>query len=163
MVNDKTKGDRITIKGTVLDGTGTALRDALIEIWQADAAGLYPSPQETRGKADPNFTGWGRSPGDMKTGEFIFESIKPGRVPHRGGKLMAPHVTFWMVARGINLGLHTRMYFADETEANAEDPILTQIEHQNRLPTLLAQPEGNATYRFDIRLQGESETIFFDA
>ena len=162
MVTDATKGERITIKGTVFDGTGTALRDALIEIWQADAAGLYPSANETRGTPDPAFTGFGRSPGDMETGEFTFETIKPGRVPFRDGRLMAPHVTVWIVARGINLGLHTRMYFADEEAANADDPILSRIEHQNRVPTLLAHPEGGGTYRFDIHLQGPSETIFFD-
>ncbi|MEL6799724.1 MAG: protocatechuate 3,4-dioxygenase subunit alpha [Pseudomonadota bacterium] len=162
LVNADTKGERITIKGTVFDGTGTPLKDALIEIWQADADGLYPSPQETRGNADPNFTGFGRSPGDMATGEFTFETIKPGRVPFRDGTLMAPHVTFWIVARGINIGLQTRMYFADEADANAADPILTRIEHQNRVPTLLAQPEGAGVYRFDIRLQGADETIFFD-
>lgn len=162
LITDATKGERITIKGTVFDGTGTPLRDALIEIWQADAAGLYPSSNETRGTPDPAFTGFGRSPGDMETGEFIFETVKPGRVPYRDGTLMAPHVTVWIVARGINLGLHTRMYFADEDTANAEDPILTRIEHQNRVPTLLAQPEGGGTYRFDVHLQGPSETIFFD-
>jgi len=156
------RGEEITLRGTVFDGTGTPLRDALIEIWQADAHGLFNSPAETRGAADPHFTGFGRSPGDMNTGEFVFETVKPGRVPFRDGRLQAPHVTFWIVARGINIGLHTRMYFADEPDANAEDPILSAIEHQNRVPTLLAHPEGGGTYRFDIRLQGEGETIFFD-
>jgi protocatechuate 3,4-dioxygenase, alpha subunit len=162
LVNDQTKGERITIRGTVHDGLGTPMKDALIEIWQADADGLYPSPEETRGKADPNFTGFGRSPGDMKTGEFVFETIKPGRVPFKDGRLMAPHVTFWVVARGINIGLHTRMYFADEEAANAEDPILTRIEHQVRVPTLLAQKTGDGEYTFDIHLQGPKETVFFD-
>ena len=156
------QGEEITIRGTVYDGTGTALKDALIEIWQADAAGLYSSPRETRGTADPNFTGWGRSPGHMETGEFTFETVKPGRVPFVDGSLQAPHITFWVVARGINVGLQTRMYFADEADANAEDPILKRIEHQNRVPTLMAKPEAPGEYRFDIRLQGEGETIFFD-
>lgn len=156
------QGQEITVRGIVYDGTGTPLRDALIEIWQADSKGLHASPQETRGKADPNFTGWGRSAGDMKTGEFVFETLKPGRVPFADGRLQAPHITFWVVARGINIGLHTRMYFADEADANAEDPILSRIEHQNRIPTLLALPDGDNAYRFDIRLQGPGETIFFD-
>lgn len=156
------QGQEITIRGTVFDGTGTALRDALVEIWQADHAGLYPSANETRGAADPNFTGWGRSAGDMETGEFVFETVRPGRVPWPDGRMQAPHVSVWIVARGINVGLQTRIYFADEAEANAEDPVLTRIEHQNRIPTLLARPEGGGTYRFDIRLQGEGETIFFD-
>lgn len=162
MILGEVKGERITIRGTVYDGTGTPLKDALIEIWQADADGLYNSLSETRGKADPNFTGFGRSPGDMDTGEFTFETVKPGAVPFRDGRMMAPHVTFWIVARGINLGLHTRMYFADEEEANKADPILSRIEHQNRVPTLIAKREGDGSYRFDIHLQGENETIFFD-
>ena len=83
-------------------------------------------------------------------------------MPFRDGRLQAPHVTFWIVARGINLGLHTRMYFPDEEAANAEDPVLTRIEHQSRVPTLIAKADGAGTYRFDIRLQGEGETVFFD-
>lgn len=161
MVNDKTKGERITIVGQVIDGSGTPLKDALIEIWQADADGLYNSPSEMRGSADPNFTGWGRCASDYDSGEFCFETIKPGRVPYKDGRPMAPHVSFWIVARGINLGLHTRMYFGDEEKANAEDPVLARIEHKVRVPTLIAPREGN-TYRFDIRLQGEKETVFFD-
>lgn len=156
------KGTEITLRGIVFDGTCTPLRDAMIEIWQADAAGLYPSANETRGVADPNFTGWGRSPGDMESGEFCFETVKPGAVPWPDGRMQAPHITAWIVARGINLGLHTRIYFEDEPKANAADPILTRIEHQNRVPTLLARKISDANYRFDIHLQGRSETIFFD-
>jgi protocatechuate 3,4-dioxygenase alpha subunit len=162
MVNARTKGDRITVRMRVIDGTGTPLRDALIEIWQADADGLYNSPAETRGQADRNFTGWGRKATDMETGECVFETIKPGRVPFPDGRLMAPHLTVWIVARGINLGLHTRMYFSDEEEANKEDPILSRIEHRVRVPTLIA-PHAGSTYTFDIHLQGEKETIFFDS
>ncbi|MBN9069305.1 MAG: protocatechuate 3,4-dioxygenase subunit alpha [Rhizobiaceae bacterium] len=161
MVNDKTKGERITIRGNVIDGSGSLLRDALLEIWQADADGLYNSPSEMRGTADPNFTGWGRSPTDMQTGEYVFHTIKPGKVPFRDGRPMAPHVTFWIVARGINLGLQTRMYFGDEKEANEADPILSRIEHRVRVPTLIAERKGD-TYTFDIHLQGDRETIFFD-
>ena len=83
-------------------------------------------------------------------------------MPFHDGRLQAPHITFWIVARGINLGLNTRMYFPDEEEANAADPILTRIEHQVRVPTLIAKAEGKGNYRFDIHLQGESETVFFD-
>jgi len=161
MVNDQTRGERITIIGQVFDGTGTPLRDAMLEIWQADGEGLYNSPSELRGTADPNFAGWGRQPTDMETGTFRFETVKPGRVPLADGRLQAPHVNFWIVARGINLGLNTRMYFADEEAANAEDPILQRVEHKVRVPTLLAARDGDA-YRFDIRLQGDDETIFFD-
>ncbi|MGW9232295.1 protocatechuate 3,4-dioxygenase subunit alpha [Pseudorhizobium sp. NPDC055634] len=161
LVNDQTRGERITIRGRVIDGSGTPLRDALVEIWQADAEGLYNSPSETRGTADPNFFGWARCPGDMNTGEFVFETIKPGRVPFRDGRMMAPHVNFWIVARGINIGLNTRMYFSDEEEANAQDPILARIEHRVRVPTLIGKRDGD-TVTFDIHLQGDQETIFFD-
>lgn len=161
MVNDQTRGERVTIRGHVIDGSGTPLKDALVEIWQADADGFYNSPSETRGKADPNFPGWARCPGDMATGEFVFETIKPGRVPFRDGRLMAPHVNFWIVARGINIGLNTRMYFSDEEQANVEDPILARIEHRVRVPTLIGRREGD-TVTFDIHLQGENETVFFD-
>ncbi len=161
MVNDQTRGERITIRGHVFDGAGTPLKDALVEIWQADADGFYNSPSETRGAADPNFFGWARCPGDMDTGEFVFETIKPGRVPFRDGRMMAPHVNFWIVARGINLGLNTRMYFSDEEQANAEDPVLARIEHRVRVPTLIGTRDGN-TVTFDIHLQGDRETIFFD-
>ena len=162
MRGDKAKGEKITIRGHVHDGLGHTLKDALVEIWQADADGIHPGGSDPRGKGDPHFTGWGRTPGNMETGEFVFETIKPGRVPFRDGRLMAPHVSFWIVARGINVGLQTRMYFADEEAANAEDPILARIEHKGRIPTLLARPEGDGVYRFDIRLQGEDETVFFD-
>ncbi len=161
MVNESTRGQRITVTGRVLDGTGTPLRDALVEIWQADADGFYNSPSEVRGSADPNFTGWGRCPSDMNSGEFRFETVKPGRVPFPDGRMQAPHIVFWIVARGINIGLQTRMYFADEDKANAEDPILGRIEHRVRVPTLIASRDGDG-YRFDIHLQGEKETVFFD-
>src|SRR5690606_34122279 len=161
MVNDKTKGERITITGRVLDGTGTPLKDALVEIWQADADGLYNSPSEMRGSADANFTGWGRCPSGMDDGVFRFETIKPGRVPYPDGRMQAPHVTLWIVARGINIGLQTRMYFPEEEAANAEDPILGRVEHRIRVGTLIAQKvEGG--YSFDIHLQGDKETVFFD-
>ena len=161
MVNDKTLGEHVTLRGRIFDGTGTPLRDALVEIWQADAAGLYNSPSEMRGTADVNFTGWGRCPTDMETGEYVFETIRPGRVPYKDGRLMAPHVTLWIVARGINIGLQTRLHFADEEAANAEDPVLQRIEHRNRVPTLLARKDGSPCH-VEIHLQGEKETVFCD-
>lgn len=161
MVNDKTRGERITITGRVIDGAGAPLKDAVIEIWQADTEGLYNSPSELRGSADPNFTGWGRCAVDGKTGVYAFNTVKPGRAPFRDGRLMAPHVTFWIVARGINVGLHTRAYFADEASTNLEDPLLQRIEHSERRQTLIAEKDA-AGYRFDIHLQGENETVFLD-
>lgn len=161
MVNDRTRGERIRLTIRVIDGTGTPVRDALVEIWQADAAGIYNAPSDLRGGADPNFTGWGRRATDPTTGECVFETIKPGRVPFPDGRLMAPHVTLWIVARGINIGLHTRLYFADEEAANAEDPVLARIEHKVRVPTLIAAREGGG-FVFDVHLQGDRETVFFD-
>jgi protocatechuate 3,4-dioxygenase, alpha subunit len=165
LVGPETKGERIIVRGRVFDGGGAPLKDALVEIWQADARGLYNSPEETRGGADPHFAGWGRRPTDGATGEYRFETIKPGRAPYRDGRSMAPHITFWIVARGINIGLHTRMYFGDEEAANAECPVLARIEHKLRVPTLIAprgEENGLPAYTFDIRLQGENETVFFD-
>ncbi len=161
MVNDKTLGERITVTGRVLDGAGAPVKDAVLEIWQADSAGLYNSPSELRGTADPHFTGWGRCPTNSSDGVFRFETIKPGRVPFKDGRKMAPHITVWIVARGINIGLHTRMYFPEETEANAEDPLLARIEHRDRVATLIGVKEGSS-YTFDIHLQGDKETVFLD-
>lgn len=161
MINDKTKGERITIEGRVIDGGGEPLRDCVVEIWQADAAGLYPSPSESRGTADPNFTGWGRAAADPQSGEFRFETIKPGRVPFPDGRMQAPHLSLWIIARGINVGLNTRLYFGDEAEANAADPILTRIEQRSRVQTLIARRSGNL-FALDIHLQGPDETVFFD-
>ena len=165
LVDPETKGERILVKGRIFDGSGHPIKDALVEIWQADADGLYNSPEEKRGKADPHFVGWGRQPTDGTTGEYRFETIKPGRVPYKDGQPMAPHITFWIVARGINIGLHTRLYFGDEEAANAECPVLARIEHKVRLATLIAarsEENGMPTYTFDIHLQGDKETVFFD-
>lgn len=161
MVNDKTTGERITVTGRIFDGAGALVRDAVIEIWQADSAGIYNSPSEMRGTADPNFTGWGRCPTRAEDGVYSFDTVKPGNVPFKDGRRQAPHINFWIVARGINIGLQTRMYFPEETEANGADPLLQRIEHRDRVATLIAA-RGGSTYTFDIRLQGENETVFLD-
>jgi protocatechuate 3,4-dioxygenase alpha subunit len=162
-----TKGERIRIEGVVTDGSGTPVRDVLIEIWQANAEGRYNHPGDRQpGKAiDPSFRGWGRAACDFETGLYSFDTIKPGVVTGRKGRPMAPHINFWIVARGINIGLNTRMYFGDEAEANAKDPVLNLIEWEVRRKTLVAERQagsGKVVYRFDIRLQGEGETVFFD-
>jgi protocatechuate 3,4-dioxygenase, alpha subunit len=156
------KGTPITIVGHVRDGAGMILRDALVESWQADAAGLYPSPNERRGTADPNVTGWSRFIADFDSGDWRLDTIKPGRVPDPSGKLMAPHIAIWVVARGINIGLQTRIYFEDEAEANEHCPVLARIEHRDRVQTLIARQTAPNTYRFDVVLQGPDETVFFD-
>lgn len=165
MFAEGVKGQRISISGAVYDGGGAVLKDALVEIWQADAEGRYPGFGEGRGKADEKFYGFGRSPSDMATGKFHFETIKPGAVPFRDGRMMAPHVTLWIVARGINIALQTRMYFSDEADANAKDPLLARIEDQSRVKTLIghrSEENGKVHYHFDIRLQGDNETVFLD-
>ncbi|MEP7276044.1 MAG: protocatechuate 3,4-dioxygenase subunit alpha [Betaproteobacteria bacterium] len=166
LAGPKTKGERITVEGRVIDGSGTPLRDVLIEIWQANAAGKYNHPADTQRKAiDKSFRGWGRACSDFVTGVYTFDTVKPGSVMGRNGRAMAPHVNFWIVARGINIGLATRMYFADEDAANADDPVLNLIEWEKRRQTLLAERiarKGKVVYRFDINLQGPDETVFFD-
>lgn len=161
-IRDGAKGEKITITGHVRDGAGMVLRDALIESWQADAAGLHPSPNETRGTADANVTGWARFIADFDSGDWTLSTIKPGRVPAPNGTLMAPHISLWVLARGINIGLQTRIYFEDEAEANAECPVLARIEHRDRVNTLIAKKTAPGAYRFDIVLQGDDETVFFD-
>jgi protocatechuate 3,4-dioxygenase alpha subunit len=161
-----TKGERIRIEGRVIDGSGTPLRDALIELWQANAAGKYNHPADRQNKTvDSSFRGFGRACSDFESGVFAFETVKPGSVMGRNGKPMAPHVNLWIVARGINIGLSTRMYFSDEQEANAADPVLNLIEWEGRRKTLIGvreQHPGKVVYRFDIHLQGPEETVFFD-
>ena len=165
MLGPDTPGERIRIEGRVFDGLGDPCRDVLLEIWQADAAGRYDSPHDPRGASGgPGFRGWGRTGTDFETGLYAFDTVKPGAVPGRHGRPMAPHVNVWFVARGMNIGLSTRLYFADEMEANAADPVLNLVEASRR-PTLLARREerdGTAAYVFDIRLQGPGETVFFD-
>jgi protocatechuate 3,4-dioxygenase alpha subunit len=159
-------GERIRVEGGVYDGAGAPVKDVLIEIWQANAAGIYPHPADRRAaQAEDGFRGWGRVISDFDTGLFGFDTVKPGPVQGRNARPMAPHLNLWIAARGINIGLNTRMYFSDEAEANAADPVLNLIEHVERRPTLVAAREDRdhgAVYRFDIRLQGPGETVFFD-
>ena len=166
LVKENTLGERIRLEGQVYDGLGLPLRDVLIEIWQADANGVYPSAADIQGKAvDPNFHGWGRTGADFETGFWSFNTIKPGAVPGRKGTTQAPHIALIIFARGINIGLNTRVYFDDEAEANAQDPVLKGIEWAPRRQTLIAKREerdGEVVYRFDIRIQGEDETVFLD-
>jgi protocatechuate 3,4-dioxygenase alpha subunit len=136
-------GTRIRILGNIRDGAGDLVKDAMVESWQADAdAGHHPGL-------------WARASTDFKTGEWAIETVKPGSTDNH-----APHITLYILARGINIGLHTRLYFADED--NAADPVLAQVPEARR-DTLIARDEGDATYRFDIVLQGDDETVFFDA
>ena len=157
------KGERIRVEGVVIDGTGSPIKDVLIEAWQANADGHYAHP-EGGGPVEDGFRGWGRVITDFDTGEWGFDTVKPGPVMGRNGRPMAPHITLWIVARGINIGLNTRLYFSDEAAANAADPVINLIEWERRRQTLIArrtERDGKAVYRFDIRVQGEDETVFF--
>jgi protocatechuate 3,4-dioxygenase, alpha subunit len=157
-------GERIRIEGLVIDGTGSPVKDVLLEAWQANAAGIYAHPEHP-GEVEEGFRGWGRVITDFDSGEWGFETVKPGAVMGRNGQMMAPHINLWIVARGINVGLNTRLYFEDEAEANAADPVINVIEWEKRRKTLIAkrsERDGQAVYRFDIYLQGEDETVFFD-
>jgi protocatechuate 3,4-dioxygenase alpha subunit len=155
------RGERIVIAGRLLDGTGAPIFDAMIETWQADAAGCYAHPHDARaGTADPGFWGYRRVATD-NDGGFRIETIKPGASsPSDGGAVRpAPHVVVGIYGGGIPYRYVTRMYFGGEP-ANATDPILALVP-EHRRATLLAPRDGN-TYHFDIRLQGEGETVFFD-
>jgi len=156
-------GERITITGRVIDGTGAPVKDVMLEVWQANAAGIYAHDEDPRNaEVEEGFRGWGRVITNFETGEFSFDTIKPGCAPGRSGKTQAPHINLWIVARGINVGLNTRMYFAEEKEANANDPVLNLIEQLHRRDTLIAHKQSNGSYLFDIYLQGDKETVFFD-
>ncbi len=154
-------GSRIAIEGRVLDGLGAPVRDMLIEVWQADPQGIHPHPADPRAaQVAPGFSGFGRLATDFDTGAFRIETVKPGSVPGRHGRVQAPHLSLWMAARGVNVGLHTRLYFGDEE--NGADPLLSMIDPAFRRETLIASPAGDGLYRFDIHLQGEKETVFLD-
>ncbi|MEO3432858.1 protocatechuate 3,4-dioxygenase subunit alpha [Inquilinus sp. CAU 1745] len=155
MTTPETVGDPILVTGRIFDGSGAPVTDAVIEIWQADSAGAY----DREGSA-----GWGRQATNGE-GRFRFVTVKPGRVSGPDGRPMAPHLSLWITARGINIGLHTRLYFGDEEAANEEDSVLARIPDPRRRKTLIAarsEDGGRAVYSLDIRLQGEDETVFFD-
>ena len=149
------KGETIFIEGTVYDGDGEPVRDAVLEIWQADGKGTFDKGQ----------AGFARASCDLKTGLYRFETVKPGGFAWRDGRMQAPHITVYIFARGINLHLHTRLYFSDEEKANSEDPVLKMVPSQAARDSLVACVDPDAkekTYHFDIVLQGERETAFFD-
>ena len=147
----------IRIAGRVIDGAGDPIDDALVEIWQANRAGRYRHPEDTRDELplDDGFSGFGRCPTDAD-GAWEIHTLKPGAVGNQ-----APHVAVHVFARGLLMHLATRIYFADEPEANAADPVLTRLAGDAERATLLARPEDGG-YRLDIRLQGDGETVFFD-
>jgi protocatechuate 3,4-dioxygenase alpha subunit len=156
------QGERIVIEGQVLDGDGAPVPDALLELWQANAAGRYNhgEDEQTDKPLDPNFLGYGRVATDAQ-GRFRITTIKPGSVPGRGNALQAPHISVAFFARGLLKQLFTRIYFADEP-ANAADPLLAAIEDESARRSLVAQRGAGEVYRFNIILQGNVETAFLD-
>lgn len=160
LLTAETQGERVLLTGHVVDGAGMAVNDAVVEVWQADANGAFAPDPAPVGTGTPHFLGFGRQACDEKGG-FRFETVKPGRVPGPEGELQAPHVTLWIVAPGINVGLHTRLYFGDEADANAEDPVLRRLA-EGRRRTLIAKVAGPGHYALDIHLQGDDETVFLD-
>ena len=141
----------LTINGTVYDGAGEPVTDAMVELWQADGSGSY---------GGEGFTGFGRS-GTTHGGRFEFVTVKPGSVPGAGGEMQAPHIMVSVFARGLLKRAVTRIYFPDEEAANAADPVLRAIADPDRCATLVARPDGGG-YNFDVHLQGERQTVFFD-
>ena len=155
--------EAIKIEGTIYDGVGEGVPDAMVEIWQANAAGRYNDPKDDREDLalDPeSFSGFGRS-GTDSGGQFSFVTVKPGPVPGPADKLQAPHIMVSVFARGLLKRLVTRICFPDEVEANASDPVLSAIEDEELRRTLIAREEGGAV-RFDIHLQGDKQTAFFE-
>jgi len=162
LVGEGVKGQRIRLTCRVLDGDGRAVPDAMIELWQADADGNYHHPDDPRGaKADPAFRGFGRMP-TGEDGTCAFETVKPGPVPGPEGKPQAPHINVSVLGRGLLNRLSTRIYFSDDS-ANDSDPALALVP-ESRRRTLLAQPDlaDSGRWRFEVRLCGEGETVFFD-
>jgi len=162
LITPDATGQKIRIEGRILDGDGLPINDAMVEIWQADAQGRYAHARGETPRPNAKFTGFGRSATDAN-GTYVFDTIKPGVVAGPGGKPQAPHIVVCLYSRGMLRQVYTRLYFSDEA-ANGADPILALVPADRR-GTLVAHKQpgsGQAVYRFDIRVQGENETVFFD-
>jgi protocatechuate 3,4-dioxygenase, alpha subunit len=146
----------VRIDGTIYDGAGEPVPDAMVEIWQANEAGRYADNTDNL----KTFSGFGRS-GTDANGGYSFVTIKPGPVPGQDGSFQAPHIMVSVFARGLLKRLVTRIYFPDESESNARDPVLSSIEDPEFRKTLMANDEGGAL-RFDVHLQGDNQTAFFE-
>jgi protocatechuate 3,4-dioxygenase alpha subunit len=164
LVTDDSEGQRILIKGQVTDGDGEPVSDAMIEIWHADAAGYFnhaADPNHT--KADKAFRGFGRAD-TVNNGVYTFKTIKPGSVPFDDNQMQAPHINVRVFSRGMLIHAYTRLYFGDEDAANEADPVLNLVDIDRRA-TLIAPLEQSSdlpTYCFNIVLQGDNETVFFN-
>ena len=164
LARKKTKGEHIRVEGRILDADGKPLRAAMLEIWQANAAGRYNSPVDDRDdiEIDKKFSGFGRVSSGGK-GKYEFETIKPGSVPSTGNAPQAPHINLTLFAAATNVHLFTRLYFSDEEEANEIDPVLSSVSAARR-DTLIARrkkTKKGIVYRFDVQVGGDDETVFF--
>lgn len=154
-------GTPVEVAGRVLDGAGQPVPDAVLELWQANAAGRYDHPEDRRNiPPDPAFDGFLRVPTDAE-GRFRFRTVRPGPVPGPGGAMQAPHILVCLFMRGLLRHLYTRIYFDDDA-ANAADPILALVEEGRRGTLLARRRPGLGAYEWDIVMQGERETVFFD-
>jgi protocatechuate 3,4-dioxygenase alpha subunit len=153
-------GDKVSIEGRIFDGEGNILPDAMVEVWQADAQGHYAHPADGRPLKSNSFRGFGRCP-TGHDGTFKIVTLKPGPLPFGDGRVEAPHIDVSVFSRGMLDRSVTRIYFPDEAETNAADPVLQAVPEQRRA-TLIAVPAGENLLRFDIRMQGPDETVFFD-
>ncbi|HEY1154489.1 MAG TPA: protocatechuate 3,4-dioxygenase subunit alpha [Pseudolabrys sp.] len=158
LITPDASGQKIHITGVIRDGDGVPIPDAMLEIWQADSQGRYAHPRDPRAP-NASFKGFGRSACNRE-GEFGFDTIKPGQVPGPNGKPQAPHVVVCIFSRGMLRQVYTRMYFPDEA-SNATDQILALVP-EDRRHTLIARKEKDGVYRFDIKVQGDDETVFFE-
>jgi protocatechuate 3,4-dioxygenase alpha subunit len=156
------KGERVTIEGRVLDGAGSPVTDALLEVWQANPHGKYAHPEDTQDKPlAAGFKGFGRIPTDGN-GKFAFETVKPGRVPGPEGRLQAPHLVITLFMRGLLKHLTTRIYFPEEP-ANQEDAVLALVPPERRSTLIAAGMPGRPeAFEWNVILQGNGETVFFD-
>jgi protocatechuate 3,4-dioxygenase alpha subunit len=161
LVTEDAAGERIRIEGRVFDGDGQPVPDAMIEIWQADGHGRYAQGADGRSKSNTRFKGFGRTDCDSE-GRYRFATVKPGPVPGPNGREQAPHINVGIFARGIMNRLFTRIYFEGEP-GNAGDPILALVSADARGTLIARRVGGESIYTFDIYLQGENETVFFDA
>ncbi len=155
--------DSFWIRGRLLDGAGDAVPDGVIETWQADPSGAFGHALTPLGSAVEKPTGFGGFGRSMTgpDGQYGVHTVKPGRVEDGQGGFQAPHLDVSVLARGLLNRVITRIYFADEIEANAADPVLSTLADDHARSTLIAQPDGNGGYALDIRLQGDAETVFF--
>jgi protocatechuate 3,4-dioxygenase, alpha subunit len=162
LVTSDATGERIRIEGRVFDGEGQPVPDCMLEIWQADAQGRFADPKDKRAMPNSKFRGFGRC-GTDANGDYAFDTIKPGSVPDSDGKPQAPHILLAIFARGMLLHNYSRIYLDGEV-ANATDPVLALVpsERRDTLIARRARGSGSVVYRFDIYLQGDNETVFFE-